>query len=304
MYYFIQETLVKTTLEECMEKNIPYVAIISQEEWEKQKDKFSMGIDLEMTMEADTTKAEVNYDSITGSFSIPNRNDVSGAKAEFVYALDEQGIVFIDDTGYVQNSIDDLVKFHKWRFPSLERFIYDFMEHIVTNDLKMLQEYENKLEKLEDLVLADEFEDIIETLNDIRSDLLELRTHYEQMIDVGQELEENENHFFESSNLRYFRLITNRIERYRDQVFALREYSFQIRDLLQTHVDARQNRIMTVLTVVTTIFFPLSIITGWYGMNFAYMPELNGRWSYPILGAICVLLITVLLIIFKKKKYI
>lgn len=304
MYYFIQETLVKTALEECMEKNIPYVAVISQEEWEKQKDKFSMGIDLEMTMEADTTKAEVNYDSITGSFSIPNRNDVSGAKVEFVYALDEQGIVFIDDTGYVQNSIDDLVKFHKWRFPSLERFIYDFMEHIVTNDLKMLQEYENKLEKLEDLVLADEFEDIIETLNDIRSDLLELRTHYEQMIDVGQELEENENHFFESSNLRYFRLITNRIERYRDQVFALREYSFQIRDLLQTHVEARQNRIMTVLTVVTTIFFPLSIITGWYGMNFAYMPELNGRWSYPILGAICVLLISVLLIIFKKKKYI
>ena len=120
---------------------------------------------------------------------------------------------------------------------------------------------------------------------------------------IGLEFEENENNFFNDKNLRYFRLITSRVERYKDQVLALREYSMQIRDLYQTQVDVRQNKTMTVLTVITTIFFPLSIITGWYGMNFVYMPELEYRWSYPILFGVCLLVIITGLIVSKKNKW-
>ncbi|MCQ2521687.1 MAG: magnesium transporter CorA [Lachnospiraceae bacterium] len=303
MYYLIKETLMETSLEECTSGQAPYVAILSAKEWEAQKDAFTMGIDLDMTMEIDTTKAEVNYDSLTGGFSIPNRTCISGQRKEFIFALDEKGVVFIDESGFAQHAVEEIIKNRKWRFPSLERFLYDFLEQVVYNDLKMLEAYESRLEKLEDDILNDNYKDVIESLNDIRGDLLDLRTHYEQMIDLGQELEENENHFFAEKNLRYFRLITGRIERYRDQILALREYSMQIRDLYQTHIDVRQNKTMTVLTVITTIFFPLSIITGWYGMNFAYMPELEYKWSYPILFGVCVLVIITGLIIAKKKKW-
>lgn len=303
MYYLIRETLMETTLKDCTSGKYPYVAILSAKEWEKEKDAFTMGIDLDMTLEIDTTKAEVNYDSLTGSFSIPDRTCICGPRKEFIFALDEKGVVFIDESGFALKAIEEIIKNRKWRFPSLERFLYDFLEQIVYNDLKMLEAYETKLEKLEDDILKDDYRDVIETLNDIRGDLLDLRTHYEQMIDLGQELEENENHFFDEKNLRYFRLITSRIERYRDQILALREYSMQIRDLYQTHIDIRQNKTMTVLTVITTIFFPLSIITGWYGMNFAYMPELEYRWSYPILFGVCILVILIGLIISKKKKW-
>ncbi len=303
MYYLIGETLQETSLEECISGKAPYVAVLSQEEWRVQKDAFSMGIDLDMTLEIDTTKAEVNYDSLTGSFSIPDRNCICGPRKEFVFALDEKGVVFIDESGYALKAIEEIIKNRKLRFPSLERFLYDFLEQIVYHDLKMLEAYESKLEKLEDDILADNYKDVIESLNEVRGDLLDLRTHYEQMIDLGQELEENENHFFTEKNLRYFRLIIGRIERYRDQILALREYSMQIRDLYQTHIDVRQNKTMTVLTVITTIFFPLSIITGWYGMNFAYMPELEYKWSYPILFGVCILVILTGLIISKKKKW-
>lgn len=303
MYYLICETLIETTLQECVSGKAPYVAILSSEEWDKEKEAFSMGIDLDIPFGIDVTKAEVNYDSLTGSFSIPNRTCICGQRKDFAFALDEKGIVFIDESGFVQRAVEDIIKNRKCRFPSLERFLYDFLESIVINDLKMLEAYESRLEKIEDDILEDNFDDVIEALNDIRSDLLDLRTHYEQMIDLGQELEENENQFFDEKNLRYFRLITSRIERYRDQVLALREYSMQIRDLYQTHIDVRQNKTMTVLTVITTIFFPLSIITGWYGMNFAFMPELEYRYSYPILFGICILIILTGLIVSKIKKW-
>lgn len=304
MIFAIGEKLTETTWEEYLNDQTPYVAVLSARQWEEKKDQFSLGIDMEIRFEIDATKAEVNYDSLTGNFSVPNRNDLCDEHIQFAFALDEKGIVFIDDTGYVLSNIESMTANKKWRLPSLERFIFDFLEQMVSGDLKMLESYEDRLEKLEDAILEGNFENILETQNDIRSDLLELRTHYEQLIDLGQELEENENNFFDPQNLRYFKLITRRIERYRDQVAALRDYSAQIRDLYQTQMDVRQNKKMTILTIITTIFFPLSIITGWYGMNFANMPELEYQYAYPILGGICLLVVLTGVTIFKIKKWI
>ena len=77
----------------------------------------------------------------------------------------------------------------------------------------------------------------------------------------------------------------------------------QLRDLYQAHIDIKQNRIMTVLTVVTTIFMPLTLIVGWYGMNFKYMPELEWQWGYPVVILVCVVIAVGSLLFFKKKKW-
>ena len=77
----------------------------------------------------------------------------------------------------------------------------------------------------------------------------------------------------------------------------------QLRDLIQSQLDERQNRIMTVLTVITSIFLPLTLIAGWYGMNFRYMPELEWRWSYPAVLVVSVLIVVFCLIWFRKKKW-
>ena len=137
----------------------------------------------------------------------------------------------------------------------------------------------------------------------IRSDLRDLRTHYEQLIDLGEELEENENDFFNEDNTRYFRLFTQRVSRLRDMTASLRDFSIQIRDLYQSQLDVKQNRTMALLTVITTIFMPLTLIAGWYGMNFKYMPELEYKWAYPAVIAVSIIIVIVSLLFFKKKKW-
>ena len=132
---------------------------------------------------------------------------------------------------------------------------------------------------------------------------MDLRVHYEQLIDLSQELEENENEFFREENLRYFHMFTERIVRLQELVTGQREYIMQLRDLMQTQLDVKQNRIMTLLTVITSIFMPLTLIAGWYGMNFRYMPELEWRYGYPAVIAVSVVVVVLCLFWFKKKKW-
>ena len=304
MFYLIDQTLKEAKRDELKNSDRQYVAVLSFEEWKNERESFEYGIDIEPELsEIYTTKAEVNYDSLTGSFSIPHRDDLSAEDSKFAFVLDEKGIVFIDDSGKASELIESIIKVKKWKFPSLERFIYDFLDQIVIDDLRLMEKYERELDRMEKKMMEgdDDFPSL--RLNDIRSDIRDLRIHYEQLMDLGQELEENENNFFKLENLRYFRLFLNRMARLHDTSTSLREYTMQLRDQYKAHLDIKQNRIMTVLTVVTTIFMPLTLIVGWYGMNFRYMPELEWKWGYPVIIAVSLLIAVSSLLFFKKKKW-
>ncbi len=304
MFYLIEETLKKVKREDLNNVTEQYVVVLSYDEWKQDRDSFEMGIDLDPDMaEIYTTKAEVNYDSLTGSFAIPNRNDLPGEDSKFAFALDEKGIVFIDDSGKAEELIENIKRTKKWKFPSLERFIYDFMDQIVKDDLRLLEKYECELHTMEKMIMEEKDSFPSARLNDIRSDIRELRIHYEQLIDLGQEFEENENNFFNQENLRYFRLFLNRMARLHDTSSSLRDYTMQLNDQHKAYLDIKQNRIMAILTVVTTIFMPLTLIAGWYGMNFRYMPELEWRWGYPVIIAISLLIAISCLLFFRKKKW-
>ncbi len=304
MYYLIRQTLVPTEFAQLKSSGEQYVAVLTSAQWAVQKESFDMGIDIEpQTGEIHSTKAEVNYDSLTGTFSIPDRSNMEEA-SRFAFALDEKGVVFIDDCGMAQQIIHEIKRTKKWRLPSLERFIYDFLEMIINLDRDRLESYDSELGKIENLIEREDAKlDSVERANEIRGDLRILRVHYEQLLDFTQELEENENNFFKPDNLRYFRLFSNRIERFRDTAKAVEDHAVQIRDIYKAHTDIKQNRIMTVLTVVTTIFMPLTLIVGWYGMNFRYMPELNSAWGYPAVIAVSALILIGSLLYFKKKKW-
>jgi magnesium transporter len=301
--------LIKSSLTECDEKEIhkgeyQYVVVLTVEEWQKSQNNFDMGIELDINVnDIHNTKAEVNYDSLTGTFSVPSRRDICGKDYQYAFALDEKGMVFIDSTGVVQRILKRIARTKKWRVPCLERFIYDFLETIIHRDLSLLESYEKELDSIEDDMMDQSMETWLERVNDIRSDLRELRIHYEQLIDMGQELTENENNFFKTENTRYFRLFTDRVTRLCDTASSLRDYTMQLRDMYHTQIDVKQNRIMTLLTVVTTIFMPLTLIVGWYGMNFRNMPELNTKWGYPIVIIISLLIVAGSLLFFKKKKW-
>jgi magnesium transporter len=303
MYYLIEDTLKECSAEKRREGSAQYVAVLTPSEWANEKESFEMGIDIDLDiLEIHSTKAEVNYDSVTGTFALPDRSDMENDTKKFAFALDEKGIVFIDPEDTVKTFIRHIINSKKWRFPSLERFIYDFLEQIVKGDLSLLESYEKELDKIEKDVENDDDPDM-DRLNDIRYYLRDLRVHYDHLIDMAQEFEENENNFFKSENLRFFKLFSNRVSRLFDIVNSLLEYTAQIRDTYKSRLDVKQNHIMTVLTVVTTIFMPLTLIVGWYGMNFKYMPELNSPLGYPVVIAVSALIVVFSLIFFKIKKW-
>ncbi len=304
MYYLIREKLEPFTDFSARDRSVPYVAALTEAEWTRESTVFDMGIELEIAdQDRESTVAEVNYDSLTGAFSIPDRGDISGENNCFSFALDEKGIVFIDDSGTAERLIRRIAATKRWKMPSLERFLYDFLEQIVHNDQKILSLFEAELEEIEDAMLAESPDRYPRRINEIRGDIRELRIHYEQLMDLGQELEENENSFFKQENLRYFRLFNQRIALLHDIAASLRDYTIQLRDLYQAQLDVRQNHIMTLLTIVTAIFLPLSLIAGWYGMNFRYMPELESPAGYPVVIIVSVLIVVFSLIFFKKKRW-
>ena len=304
-YYLLTETI-----QPCSKADIPgnkatqYVAVLTTPEWERERESFDMGIELDLDAQnIHNTKAEVNYDSLTGSFQIPDRENLRGNEFCFSFALDEKGIVFIDDSGKAEQMIDSIRRTKRWREPSLERFLHDFLEQIVVHDLSILEHYEYELNQIEDEVLSSDGQGNLARVNEIRSDIRRLLVHYEQLIDMTQELEENENGFFSEDNLRYIHLFMNYISRRHSTATSLRDYTMQVRDLHNTQLEVRQNKTMTLLTVITTIFMPLTLIAGWYGMNFRYMPELEWRFGYPAVFVLSVAIIVYCLILFKRKKW-
>ncbi len=304
-YYLIRETLESCTAEELRNStDTRFVALLTAAEWQNEREKFNMGIELEPdTRDIHNTKAEVNHDSLTGTFQIPDRDDLTERDHRFAFVLDERGVVFIDDSGKAEEMIDVIRRTKRWRQPSLERFLYDFLEQIVIRDLPIMERYESELDVIEDSIISGDEEANLIRVNEIRSAVRELRVHYEQLIDMTQELEENENGFFSDENLRYLHLFMNRMQRLHDTSSSLRDHTMQVRDLYHGQLEVRQNHIMTLLTVVTTIFMPLTLIAGWYGMNFRYMPELDKQWGYPAVIIVCLVIVVVSLVFFKKKKW-
>ena len=304
-YYFLADSLQPCAKNELFaQPDRQYVAVLTTPEWGRDRDRFDIGIELEIdTGDIHNTKAEVNYDSLTGTFQLPDRESIGSKEYCFAFALDEKGIVFIDDSGRAEQMIEAIRRTKRWRKPSLERFLYDFLEQIVENDLLVMERYEEELNRIEAEILNSQEKEEIGRINEIHNAIRRLLVHYEQLIDMTQELEENENGFFDEDNLRYIHLFMNLLTRRHDSAASLRDHTMQVRDLYHAQLEVRQNRIMTLLTVVTTIFMPLTLIVGWYGMNFRYMPELNSPLGYPIVIVVSIAIAVACLVFFKKKKW-
>ena len=97
-------------------------------------------------------------------------------------------------------------------------------------------------------------------------------------------------------------MFTSRVDRLNRNILNLRDYITQVREAYQSQQDIRLNEIMKLFTVITAIFLPLTLLVGWYGMNFKYMPELQWPYGYAIAIGISVFFVAGSIIYFKKKK--
>ena len=254
-YYLIEESLRPCSEADIRKDARQFVAVLTAEEWEANRESFNMVIDIGVeTGEPMLTKAVVNMDSLTGTFSRPALTMIHSDHRGFAFVLDETGIVLIDDTGYARSLVTEIQLTKKWRVPCLERFIYDLLELAISNDLAMLGKMEHRLDVLEKSIIAEDIEHCPPELNDIRGDLLDLRIHYEQLIDLGQEFAENENGFFKDEMLRFFSLFTERVMRLQILVNGQRDYVSQLRDLMQSNIDILSLGHIKIVTIYIVWF--------------------------------------------------
>lgn len=186
--------------------------------------------------------------------------------------------------------------------PSNERAMYSFFKNLFKGDSKNLEDLEDKISVLDDSVMHGNEKDIREQIVDYRYEIFRLKKYYEQFEEIFDELCDNDNDLISADYLNYFEILNNRCGRLVSQVMNLREYIVQVRESYQAQIDIEQNRLMKIFTLVTSIFLPLTLIAGWYGMNLK-MPEFGWDYGYPFVIFVCVLVCVIWAIVFKKKGW-
>lgn len=249
-------------------------------------------------------KTETYGDCIFGTLSIPVKHHLLEEKQAFSFYIEKNRIYFIDSGKTVHSMIEKMKDIQYGEHTSVLGFFIVFLEFLIRDDVLYLQTVEEKLSTIEEALLTKIPEDFYKTIMRCRKEILALHTYYEQLIDVGESLQADTGDMFEDFEHRSFERFTNRVNHLHDHVEMLREYIIQIREMYQSQLDINQNRSMNLLTVVTTIFFPLSIIVGWYGMNFTFMPELTWKYGYIFVVILSMAVIFFELRFFKKKKII
>lgn len=187
---------------------------------------------------------------------------------------------------------------------SLERLIYGFFERMISDDYVLLGKIEVEISNHEDKIdERNPDKDFNCKITEIRKKLLLLDNYYQQLIAFGEELEEDAADIFDAEHMHYFRIFTDRVTRLSNNTRMLQEYSVQVREAYHAQLDIDLNKIMKLFTVVTTIFLPLTLIVGWYGMNFTTMPELTWKYGYLFVITISLIVAVFCILYFRKKKF-
>ena len=282
-----------------------FSAILTPEEWKEQKNSlgFPEYTGFEYT-KVHSCKTEVYAKYIFGTILFPDKEKHWKSPYELVFYINEKSIVIIDSGSLADRIICQIVQKYQHQEIYPELFLYGFLYYFIKDDLEMLENYEKHLISLEEEVMHGKIHDILPRLFSYRRELTKIRCYYEQMEDLSRELEENEKGYFDDERMGYIRLFGDRTGRLHDSAIQLIEYCQTLREVYQAEIDHRQNKNMQFMTVLTSIFFPLTLIAGWYGMNFTHMPEIDTKYGYVTIIIISLAVIVGEIIYFKKKKII
>lgn len=245
-------------------------------------------------------KIESQQECLAGSLCIPKLLDVVGSRYRIQFFINQRHIIIEDDGDFSLRLITQIQRSRIQPGATREKFLYHFFTQLINRDLEILTQYDRRLMALEERVLEGRLQGFESQIVPIRKELLTLRSYYDELTDLGQELEQDENQFFAKKQLKFFGTVSDRADRMMGRTVHLLEYAQQVRDSYQARVNEQQNRNMQFLTVISTIFFPLTLITGWFGMNFQDMPGLEHGYPWVILLSIVVVIVCILF--FKKKK--
>ncbi len=184
----------------------------------------------------------------------------------------------------------------------------DYLAHavldaVVDRYFGVLEKREEEIDLLEDEVIADPTPRTLQNIHTLRRDLIFLRKAIFPFRSVIGALERGESPFFKQTSRIYLRDIYDHTVHIIDTLETFRDLATGLLDIYLSSVSNRMNLAMRTLTVIATIFMPLTFIAGLYGMNFKNMPELQWRWGYPAVLLLMAMVAISMQVYFRRKKW-
>lgn len=180
---------------------------------------------------------------------------------------------------------------------------YALIDSIVDNYFYILERYGERLEIIEAELTVNATIETLHAIHRLKREMTILRKSVWPMRDVINGMEREETPLISESMRVFIRDLYDHTIRVIESVDTMREIISGLQDLYLSSVSNRMNEVMKVLTIFASIFIPLTFIAGIYGMNFEYMPELKLRWAYPALWIVMISMVGVLLVLFRRNKW-
>ncbi|PRX29794.1 magnesium transporter [Orenia metallireducens] len=214
-------------------------------------------------------------------------------------------LTFQEKEGDVFDNIRERIRNQNSRLRSLgaDYLAYVLLDVIVDNYFVVLDEIGEGLFLMEEDLLLDSSQDILSDIQQVKHEMIFLERSVWPLKGIFNNLLKGDNKLFKESTILYLKDVNDHIERTIDTIQSFRDIINGMMDTYLSNVNNRMNEVMQVLTIISTIFIPLTFIAGIYGMNFKYMPELESQLGYPITLIVMLAIVIGMLFYFKKKKW-
>ncbi|HBT38796.1 MAG: magnesium/cobalt transporter CorA [Pseudothermotoga sp.] len=205
----------------------------------------------------------------------------------------------------VFNPVRERIRASKGRIRSMKSdyLAYALMDAVVDSYFLVVEHIGDKIEELEEKVLSDPNPAILQELHRLKRGLLDIRKSVWPLREEIGSLIKSESTIIRAETKVYLRDLYDHVVQIIDMVETFRDILSGMHDLYLSNISIRMNDIMKTLTIIATIFIPLTFIAGIYGMNFEYMPELKWKWGYFFVWGVMITIAIGMVIYFRKKKW-
>ncbi|RKS53179.1 magnesium transporter [Gillisia mitskevichiae] len=182
--------------------------------------------------------------------------------------------------------------------------VFAILDSIIDNYFVVIEEISDKIETLEEqLFTAQPNDDITFEIQELKRTVLRIRRAVFPLREVIGRLEKIDSTLIQEKTINYIRDLYDHIIQVSENIEIYREMTWGLMDMYMTTISNKMNEVMKVLTIMASIFIPLTFMAGIYGMNFEYMPELQWKYSYFVLWGLMILVFLGMIIYFKRKKW-
>ena len=236
------------------------------------------------------------------ALNVPHENNLLKASQRVCIYFRPNLLVMIYNHSKVIHDIIETLEQEGMPGITLPRILYTFFDQLTYDDMILLSHLEQEVSSLEEGLITSRKVDCIKDIVHLRKQLLTLKRYYEQLYDITSLIEEDTNNLLDPHTLKHFHRLSVRVDRLFHSVLNLRDYVTEVREAYQAQVDINLNQLMKLFTVITTICLPLTLIAGWYGMNFN-MPEYQSAIGYPMVLAMSIVIVVASIAYFRKNNW-